>query len=139
MLARCIVSQNQLGSHPTLFDGQCVNSSNWGITQNCLRNIIEANHRKVAWYVHTTALGFLYYLNGLHDRHREHTWDPALDAVAAAPKHHKVLFENENLRVLEVTLEPEDEEPVHHHSWPSVFVLDQIASCQRGRSSVAER
>lgn len=54
------------------------------------------------------------------------TWDPALDAVAAAPKHHKVLFENENLRVLEVTLEPEDEEPVHHHSWPSVFVLDQI-------------
>jgi hypothetical protein len=56
----------------------------------------------------------------------QHTWDPALDAVAAAPKHHKVLFENENLRVLEVTLEPEDEEPVHHHSWPSVFVLDQI-------------
>ena len=30
------------------------------------------------------------------------TWDPALDAVVAAPRHHKVLFENENLRVLEV-------------------------------------
>ena len=28
--------------------------------------------------------------------------------------------------VLEVTLEPNDEEPVHHHRWPSVFVLDQI-------------
>lgn len=54
------------------------------------------------------------------------TWDPALDAVAAAPKHHKVLFENENLRVLEVTLEPHDEEPVHHHRWPSIFVLDSI-------------
>ena len=54
------------------------------------------------------------------------TWDPALDAVAAAPKHHKVLFENERLRVLEVTLESEDEEPVHHHRWPSVFVLDQV-------------
>ena len=53
-------------------------------------------------------------------------WDAALDAVVAAPKHHTVLFENENLRVLEVTLEPEDEEPVHHHQWPSVFVLDQI-------------
>jgi predicted RNA-binding protein YlqC (UPF0109 family) len=36
------------------------------------------------------------------------TWDLALDAVAAAPKHHKVLFENDRLRVLEVTLEPED-------------------------------
>ena len=30
------------------------------------------------------------------------TWDPALDAVAAAPKHHKVIFENERLRVLKV-------------------------------------
>ena len=54
------------------------------------------------------------------------TWDPQLDAVAAAPKHHKVIFENERVRVLEVTLEPYDEEPVHHHPWPSVFVLDQI-------------
>jgi hypothetical protein len=54
------------------------------------------------------------------------TWDPALDAVIAAPKHHKVLFESERLRVLDVTLEPNDEEPVHHHRWPSVFVFDQV-------------
>ncbi len=54
------------------------------------------------------------------------TWDPALDAVVAAPKHHKVLFENDRLRVLDVTLEPNDEEPVHHHRWPSVFVFDRI-------------
>jgi hypothetical protein len=54
------------------------------------------------------------------------TWDPALDAVIAAPKHHKVLFESERLRVLEITLEPNDEEPVHHHRWPSVFVFDQV-------------
>ena len=58
---------------------------------------------------------------------RPQDWDPALDAVAAAPKHHKVVFENEHLRVLELTLEPEDEEPVHHHRWPSVFVFDQIS------------
>ena len=54
------------------------------------------------------------------------SWDPALDAVTAAPKHHKVLFENERLRVLEVTIEGHDEEPVHHHRWSSVFVLDQL-------------
>ncbi len=60
------------------------------------------------------------------DRSDPSTWDPALDAVVAAPRHHKVLFENDNLRVLEVTLEPNDEEPVHHHRWPSVFVLDSI-------------
>jgi hypothetical protein len=54
------------------------------------------------------------------------SWDPALDAVIAAPRHHKVLFENERLRVLEVTLEANDEEPIHHHRWPSVFVFDQV-------------
>lgn len=33
------------------------------------------------------------------------TWDPDLDAVVAAPKHHRVIFENDCLRVLDVTLE----------------------------------
>ncbi len=41
------------------------------------------------------------------------TWDPALDAVTVAPANHKVLFENDNLRVLEVTLAPDEEEPTH--------------------------
>jgi hypothetical protein len=50
------------------------------------------------------------------------TWDPALDAVIA-PKHHKVLFENDRLRVLDVILGANDEEPVHHHRWPSVLCL----------------
>jgi hypothetical protein len=54
------------------------------------------------------------------------TWDSTLDAVTAAPGNHRVVFENESLRVLEVTLEPDEEEPVHHHRWPSVFVLDQV-------------
>lgn len=54
------------------------------------------------------------------------TWDPDLDAVIAAPRNHKVLFENDRLRVLEVILEPDEEEPTHHHRWPSVFVFDQV-------------
>lgn len=53
-------------------------------------------------------------------------WDPKLDAVIAAPANHKVLFENDRLRVLEVILEPDEEEPTHHHRWPSVFVFDQV-------------
>lgn len=61
-----------------------------------------------------------------HDPADPATWDPALDAVAAAPRHHRVIFENDRLRVLEVTLEPGDEEPVHHHRWPSVFVFDAL-------------
>ena len=54
------------------------------------------------------------------------SWDPKFDAVAAAPDHHKVIFENDMLRVLEVTLHPNEEEPLHHHRWPSVFVLDAV-------------
>ena len=54
------------------------------------------------------------------------TWDPALDAAIAAPANHKVLFENESLRVLEVTLAAGEEEPIHHHRWRSVFILDQV-------------
>jgi hypothetical protein len=46
--------------------------------------------------------------------------------VEAAPANHKVLFENDRLRVLEVTLEDRCEEPTHHHRWPSVFVFDQV-------------
>ncbi|TRC98882.1 hypothetical protein FJV76_06605 [Mesorhizobium sp. WSM4303] len=53
-------------------------------------------------------------------------WDPKLDAVIAAPANHKVLFENDRLRVLEVILKPDEEEPTHHHRWPSVFVFDQV-------------
>jgi hypothetical protein len=53
-------------------------------------------------------------------------WDAKLDAVIAAPANHKVIFENERVRVLEVILEPGEEEPVHHHRWPSIFVLDQV-------------
>lgn len=55
------------------------------------------------------------------------TWPAELDAVIAAPRNHKVLFENDRLRVLEVILEPDEEEPVHHHRWPSVFVFDQVS------------
>ncbi len=54
------------------------------------------------------------------------TWGPSFDAVTAAPQNHKVIFENDRLRVLEVTLHHEEEEPTHHHRWPSVFVLDQV-------------
>ena len=55
-----------------------------------------------------------------------HAWDPALDAVVAAPANHCVLYENDRLRVLEVTLLAGEEEPTHHHRWPSVFVFDQV-------------
>ncbi len=45
------------------------------------------------------------------------------DAVQAAPNSHKVIFENEFVRVLEVTMPtPGNTEPMHHHRWPSFFL-----------------
>jgi hypothetical protein len=53
-------------------------------------------------------------------------WPDSLDAVIAAPNHHKVLFENELVRVLEVRIAPGDIVPVHTHRWPaSIYVAKQ--------------
>ena len=35
-------------------------------------------------------------------------WPDSLDALVAAPRHHKLLFENERVRVLEVRIPPGD-------------------------------
>ncbi len=48
-------------------------------------------------------------------------WADSLDAVKAAPHSHKVLFENDKIRILEVTVEPYAFEPIHTHRFPSVM------------------
>jgi glucose/arabinose dehydrogenase len=54
------------------------------------------------------------------------TWSDSLDAVAAAPKNHKVVLENEKVRVLEVTVQAGEREPVHGHKWSSVlYVMEE--------------
>jgi len=50
-------------------------------------------------------------------------WDAGLDAVEAAPASHRILLENERVRVLEVVVPPGMKEPVHTHRWPSVFYI----------------
>lgn len=52
-------------------------------------------------------------------------WPADQDAVIAAPKNHKILMENDKVRVLEVTLEPSETEEVHHHQWPSVLYIQE--------------
>lgn len=53
------------------------------------------------------------------------TWPAELDAVRAAPKNHKILLENDQVRVLEVSLAPDEKEPLHHHKWPSVLYIQE--------------
>ena len=53
-------------------------------------------------------------------------WPGPLDSVKSAPETHKVIFENEHVRVLDVTIPPHSKEPVHTHCLPSTLYVQQI-------------
>lgn len=46
-----------------------------------------------------------------------------IDAMAAAPDHHRVLFENDRVRVLDTRLQAGDRTPVHAHGWPAALYV----------------
>ena len=46
-----------------------------------------------------------------------------LDGPVAAPGHHKVLFENDEVRVLETTIRAGDVTPLHTHLTPTLLVV----------------
>ena len=55
----------------------------------------------------------------------------SFDGPVAAPEHHKVVFENERVRIMEFTVPPGDVVPVHTHRWQSinyVFSLSDFIS-----------
>jgi quercetin dioxygenase-like cupin family protein len=61
-------------------------------------------------------------------------WEHAesLDALAAAPECHRLLLENEGVRVLETRIGPGETVPMHTHRWPSVlYVLSGGRSIRR--------
>ncbi len=49
-----------------------------------------------------------------------------LDAVIAAPGNHEVLFQNDRVRVLRVTIQPGEVEKKHTHKWPGVFTIYRL-------------
>lgn len=53
------------------------------------------------------------------------TWDPKTDGPIAAPGNHKVVFENETVRVISVTVLPGETEPFHAHMRCAVLVFDR--------------
>ena len=47
-----------------------------------------------------------------------------LDALIAAPQHHKLLFENEQVRVLDTLIPPGETTALHTHQWPaSLYII----------------
>lgn len=46
-----------------------------------------------------------------------------LDALAAAPDHHLVLFENDRVRILDTNIRPGERTPIHAHEWPAALYV----------------
>jgi hypothetical protein len=68
-------------------------------------------------------------------------WTPQNEALAAAPRHHTLLFENDEVRVLTVTIAPGVKEPFHAHRYPGA-IYDEIrrtssSTLPMGRRSIA--
>jgi len=66
-----------------------------------------------------------------------------LDAVSAAPEHHRVLLENEFVRVLDTRIEPGQTTKLHTHQWPaSHYVLswsDVVRRDEQGNVTLDSR
>jgi quercetin dioxygenase-like cupin family protein len=66
-----------------------------------------------------------------------------LDALVAAPDHHKLLLENDQVRVLDTRIEPGETVPLHCHCWPAVYYVvswsDFIRRDQNGQIQVDTR
>lgn len=50
-------------------------------------------------------------------------WPRHLDAVVAAPQHHRLLLENERVRVLDTIINPGEVVPLHTHRWPAAYYI----------------
>lgn len=53
----------------------------------------------------------------------EWPWGDSLDALRAAPLHHRKIFENDRVRALEVCIPAGEMVPVHTHRWPGILHL----------------
>jgi hypothetical protein len=58
-------------------------------------------------------------------------WPDELDALVAAPQHHRLLLENEQARVLETVIRPGETTAVHTHCWPNVQYIVSTADFVR--------
>ncbi len=51
----------------------------------------------------------------------EQVWDEQLDALIASANHHRLLMENDKVRVVETLIPPGERTNVHTHRWEGVL------------------
>lgn len=49
------------------------------------------------------------------------------DGPIAAPDHHKVVFEDERVRITELRVKPGETVPVHTHRWPTINYVIKLS------------
>ena len=65
----------------------------------------------------------------------DQTWPSELDALTAAPENHKLLFENDSVRVLDTRIAPGTTTPLHTHCWPAtLYILSSSDFIRRDES-----
>ena len=58
-------------------------------------------------------------------------YDDSLDALVADGKHHRLVMENEQVRVLETVIPAGARTAVHTHRWPSVLYMLSVSDFLR--------
>ena len=59
-------------------------------------------------------------------------WPDSLDALAAAADFHRLVLDNEHVRVMETRIGPGETTPLHTHRWPStLYVLSTAHHVRR--------
>jgi hypothetical protein len=62
-------------------------------------------------------------------------WPEHLDALAADPTHHRLLFESEAVRVVETVIPPGETTRLHTHRWPGTIHLQSWSEILRRDAS----
>ena len=53
----------------------------------------------------------------------EWPWPEEMDALITSPRHHKLLFENEFVRVLDTFISSGEKTAIHTHKWPATLYI----------------
>jgi len=59
-------------------------------------------------------------VRAIHYSRAVEDWPDELDALSASAEHHRLLLENDSVRVLESFIPPGETTAVHTHRWPNV-------------------
>src|SRR5271157_3229357 len=85
------------------------------------RRFVQIRKRRVLLATSALLLGLFIVHFAVYGQDKS-SFPDGFDAVQAAPKSHRVVFENAFVRVLEVSVVAGETVRMHHHRWPSLLV-----------------